>query len=167
MNRVSLAGWVRGYERAWRTPDEVLDAALRDLFRDDATYRTAPFEQPFTGLPAITEMWRTGRDGPDEVFSMTFDVVAVDGDVGVVRLEVRYGEPVRQHYRDLWLLRFDAQERCTAFEEWPFWPRGAEGGYHPGPSAPPGSPPALRPPEADGCARARSTAAGDPGTGAG
>jgi hypothetical protein len=33
---------------------------------------------------------------------MASDIVAVDGDVAVVRLEVGYGEPVRQEYRDLW-----------------------------------------------------------------
>jgi hypothetical protein len=42
--------------------------------------------------------------------------------VAVVRLDVRYGEPVRQEYRDLWVLTFAADGRCRSFEEWPFWP---------------------------------------------
>ena len=67
-------------------------------------------------------MWEDERDGPDEVFAMSREVVAVSGDVGVGRVEVAYGEPVRQHYRDLWVVRFDAAGRAVHFEEWPFWP---------------------------------------------
>jgi hypothetical protein len=78
-------------------------------------------------------MWEAGRAGPDEVFTMASEVVAVDGDTGVARVEVRYGDPGDQHYRDLWVVRFDAGGRCIAFEEWPFWPKGTQGGWHAGP----------------------------------
>jgi len=54
---------------------------------------------------------------------MTHEIVAVDGDSAVVRVEVHYGEPVSQEYRDLWVLRFDDAGRCVWFEEWPFWPK--------------------------------------------
>jgi hypothetical protein len=37
----------------------------------------------------------------DEVFTMASEVVAVDGDTGVAQVEVRYGDPGVQHYRDL------------------------------------------------------------------
>jgi hypothetical protein len=29
---------------------------------------------------------------------------------------------VTQEYRDLWIMRFDDDGRCCAYEEWPFWP---------------------------------------------
>jgi ketosteroid isomerase-like protein len=67
-------------------------------------------------------MWEAERDGPDEMFRIQREVVAADGDVAVVRVEVRYGEPVRQEYRDLWIIRFAPDGRCSSFEEWPFWP---------------------------------------------
>jgi hypothetical protein len=67
-------------------------------------------------------MWEAERDGPGEVFRMTSEVIAVDGDTAVVRVEVGYGNPVRQEYRDLWVLRFADDGRCAWFEEWPFWP---------------------------------------------
>jgi signal transduction histidine kinase len=35
---------------------------------------------------------------------------------------VGYGEPLRQEYRDLWIVTLDDDGRCTAFEEWPFAP---------------------------------------------
>ena len=130
LNRTKLRAWVEAYERAWRT--EGTDA-LNALFAEDATYRTAPFEEPFRGLPAISAMWEEERSGPDEAFALKSAIVAVEGNTGVVRLEVRYGEPVEQAYRNLWLVRLDDQGRCTAFEEWPFWPPGTQGGFVEGP----------------------------------
>jgi ketosteroid isomerase-like protein len=119
MDRERLRAWVAAYERAWRTPGTDV---LEDLFTADATYRQAPYMEPVTGLPAIARMWEAERVGPDEIFRMTSEPVAVDGDTGVVRVEVSYGEPVRQEYRDLWIIRFAEDGRCRAFEEWPFWP---------------------------------------------
>ena len=40
----------------------------------------------------------------------------------MVRAEVGYGDPPSQEYRDLWVIRFAGDGRCTWFEEWPFWP---------------------------------------------
>ena len=128
MDRTGLRAWVELYERAWRTAGTEL---LAELFSPEATYQTAPFEEPFRGLPAIAAMWEAGQG--EEVFTMGSEVVAVEGDTGVVRVVVRYGDPVRQEYRDLWVVRLDAAGRCIAFEEWPFWPKGTPGGWHEGP----------------------------------
>src|SRR6266511_3683219 len=49
--------------------------------------RPPPFEEPFQGLPAIAAMWEAEREGPEEVFAMDSEVVAVEGDTGVARLE--------------------------------------------------------------------------------
>jgi hypothetical protein len=141
MNRGQLARWVEGYERAWRTPGT---QPVRALFAAEATYRTAPFEEPYRGLEAIESFWEEGRDGPEEVFSMDTEIVAVDGDTGVVRVEVRYGEPLKRLYRDLWVLRFDRDGRCAEFEEWPFWPKELGGGWH-GPTGGYGELPGGRP----------------------
>jgi hypothetical protein len=137
VERRSLREWIAGYERAWRTPDgPELDRALAALFAPRATYSTAPFQPAYRGLPAIAKMWTAERKGPDESFSMTAEVVAADAehDVAVVRVEVQYGEPREQLYRDLWIVRFDAEGRCERFEEWPFWPPGTAGSYSHGPS---------------------------------
>lgn len=90
VDRAALTRWIEAYERAWRTRG--VDA-LVSLFTEDATYRTAPFEEPFRGLPAIAAMWEEEREGPGEAFELESEVVAVEGDTGVVRLEVRYGDP--------------------------------------------------------------------------
>ncbi len=107
------------YERAWRTPGT---EPLRNLFSEDATYRMSPYAAPAAGLAAIAELWERERRGPDEPFEMRHEVVAVDGDTAVVRVEVTYGEPRPAEYRDLWIVRLAADGRCREFEEWPFWP---------------------------------------------
>lgn len=132
MTHEDLDRWVAGYERAWRTPGT---EGLRQLFTADATYRTAPFEQPHRGEDAIAALWEAEREGPDEVFALGWEIVAVDAQTGVVRAEVRYGEPVARTYRDLWIVKLDQQGRCVAFEEWPFWPPGTDGSFPPGPTS--------------------------------
>lgn len=132
MDRAALREWVDAYERAWRTAGT---EPLASLFAPGATYRTAPFEPPYQGPAAIAALWEAEREGPDEAFRMESEIVAVEGDTGVVRVEVAYGDPVRRTYRDLWVVRLDAEGRCVAFEEWPFWPEGSGGGFVSGPGA--------------------------------
>ena len=113
-----MTAWLGRYERAWRTAGT---QALAELFTEDAGYSQGPYRQPVRGISAIAEMWEAERVGPDEVFTMDSEVVAVDGDTGVARVEVRYGEPVRE-YRDVWIMRFADDGRCRWFEEWPYAP---------------------------------------------
>jgi hypothetical protein len=117
--RIELAGWIEAYEAAWRTAGT---GPLAELFTCEATYRPEPFADALVGLEAIATFWEAERDGPHEVFAMTSEIVAVDGDVGVARVEVAYGNPATTTYRDLWIVALDIDRRCTAFEEWPFFP---------------------------------------------
>jgi ketosteroid isomerase-like protein len=117
--RAEVNRWLASYETAWRAPGT---EGLSRLFTEDATYLQSPYEPPVTGLDAIRDMWDREREGPDEVFTLAADILAVDGPVAVVRAEVRYGDPLNQEYRDLWVIRFAGDGRCTWFEEWPYWP---------------------------------------------
>jgi ketosteroid isomerase-like protein len=117
--RADVEAWLAGYEHAWRTQGTAL---LGELFTNDATYQTAPYEEPLTGVDAIAQMWEAEREGPDEGFTMRSAIVALDGDVAVVRLQVDYETASPSEYRDLWVIRFGEDGRCTAFEEWPYWP---------------------------------------------
>lgn len=83
------------------------------------------------GLDAIRAMWEP-RSGPDERFEMSHEIVAVEGNTGVARVKVIYSDPPHE-YTDIWIVRFDGEGRCAAFEEWPFWPSGQEGGWIKGP----------------------------------
>ena len=118
-DRAIVRRWLAAYEAAWRAPDT---QGLAALFTEDASYRQSPYQEPVVGLGAIRRMWDKERDGPDEVFTIATDVVAVDGPTAVVRAEVRYGDPLRQEYRDLWIMHVVDDGRCSRFEEWPFWP---------------------------------------------
>jgi ketosteroid isomerase-like protein len=118
-DRATVSRWLTGYEAAWRAPGT---GGLADLFTGDATYLKSPYEQPLTGLDAIKRMWEEEREGPGEVFTLVTDILAVEGPTAVVRAEVRYGDPLAQEYRDLWVIRLAGDGRCTWFEEWPYWP---------------------------------------------
>ena len=118
-DRAAVGRWLSGYERAWRAPGT---AGLAGLFTQDAQYLVSPYAEPAAGLTAIGQLWEQEREGPDEVFTLRTGILAVDGPVAVIRAEVRYGDPVHQEYRDLWVLRLGEDGRCSWFEEWPFWP---------------------------------------------
>jgi hypothetical protein len=119
VERADLARWIGGYERAWRTPGT---ARLEQLFTSDATYIASPFEPPIQGRRAIASFWEAEREGADESFSMDWEPVPVENNVGVARVEVRYGNPTIQIYRDVWIVTLDEDGLCTSFEEWPFFP---------------------------------------------
>ena len=118
IDRGHVSAWIEGYERAWRTAGT---EPLAALFTDDATYSMEPYGVPARGLAAVADLWERERVGPDEGFTMTYEVVAVDRDIGVARLEVHYLDKPAT-FRDLWIMRFAADGRCRAFEEWPYWP---------------------------------------------
>jgi ketosteroid isomerase-like protein len=124
VDHAQLTQWLEAYERAWRTAGTEV---LAELFTEDATYSTAPYEKPHRGLEAIGEMWEAERLGPDEEFEMLSEIVAVEGDTGVARVEVRYHAPKDKEYRDLWIVRLGDAGLCFQFEEWPFWPPAQKG----------------------------------------
>jgi ketosteroid isomerase-like protein len=118
-DRAAVSRWLAEYEAAWRTPGT---ERLASIFTDDIAYRQSPYEDPVIGLDRVRRMWDEERTGPDEVFALATEILAVDGPTAVVRAEVRYGDPVQQEFRDLWIMRLGDDGRCDSFEEWPFWP---------------------------------------------
>jgi ketosteroid isomerase-like protein len=116
VDRDGVMGWVARYEAAWRADDT---EAVTNLFTEDARYRASPYEESLAGHEGIQGYW---LDDEGKTFTMEAEPVAVEGRNAVVRVEVRYGDPVRQEYRDLWVLRFADDERVEDFEEWAYWP---------------------------------------------
>jgi hypothetical protein len=123
MDRTEVERWVAHYERLWRTPGTEL---LAELFVPDASYLPSPWAQPLEGLRTIAEFWEVERRGADEDFTMSSDVVAVDGPTAIVRVSVRYGASGRL-WRDLWVIQVAPDGRCSRFEEWPFAPDQPDG----------------------------------------
>ena len=114
MDHAAVVTWIAGYEQAWRSPGV---EGLADLFAPDASYVASPWRSPIKGLDAIGRFWEAGREGPDEQFDMSSEILAVEDDVAVARVEVfMYEDGTR--WLNLWVLRFASDGRCRAFEEW-------------------------------------------------
>ncbi|HAM01132.1 MAG TPA: hypothetical protein DCQ30_02730 [Acidimicrobiaceae bacterium] len=115
--------WVAGYEKAWRTPGTDM---LAELFTPDVVYLVSPWAEPVVGLDALSSLWEAERDGPDGSFSFDAQVLALDMETAVVRVDVDYHHPLRS-WRDLWVVVFALGGRCARFEEWPFSPTTPDG----------------------------------------
>ena len=122
MDQQAVDDGVAAYEALWRAPGTEM---LAEIFAPEVVYLASPWGRPIHGLQAVAEFWEAERDGPDEEFTMTSRVLAVDGATAVVRAEVDYA--VGGRWRDLWVLTFDAEGRCASFEEWPFAPEQSDG----------------------------------------
>lgn len=113
MDSATLAAWVDGYVRAWRTNEP--DAIAR-LFAADATYATGPFDEPWRGRAAIVAGWLGRRDEPGS-WTFRYEVLATSPDGGVARGWATYPER-REEFSNIWLIALDEQGQCTAFTEW-------------------------------------------------
>jgi uncharacterized protein (TIGR02246 family) len=114
VDRAGVEAWIEGYRRAWASGDA---AAAVALFTEDATYRPSPLGDTISGRAAITSWWASATDATER-WVMSWEVLAVDGDRAVARVEVRYTAPEVVRYLDLWVMRFAPDGRCAAFEEW-------------------------------------------------
>ncbi|HET9772085.1 MAG TPA: nuclear transport factor 2 family protein [Acidimicrobiia bacterium] len=124
VDREAVARWVEAYERAWRTPGT---DHLGAVFSTDVSYRPSPWAPALSGLENLAAFWESERDGADESFVLSGEVVAVEGTTAVVRVSVDYVGADASRWRDLWVLEFAADGRCAAFEEWPFAPDQPDG----------------------------------------
>jgi len=116
VERNDVMAWVAEYVRSWREGDVT---GVERLFTEQAHYRPSPYEESEVGHDAIRAFW---LDDAGETFTADAELIAVEGRRAVVRVEVRYGEPVTQEYRDLWVLRFAEDGRVEDYEEWAYWP---------------------------------------------
>jgi hypothetical protein len=108
-----VRNWVEGYIRAWRSNDP---AEIGALFSDQAAYYTGPFDQPWQGRDGIIEGWLKRKDEPG-TYGFRYEVLSADESVGIVRGWTEYFDPKRG-YSNIWVIRFDDQNRCNEFTEW-------------------------------------------------
>jgi hypothetical protein len=117
MRREDLERWLEAYGRAWET----LDAkAAAELFTVDATYQETPFVASLKGRSAILEYWRHVARTQEKV-RFRFEIVSCDGDYAVARWNSRFVRlPMRLQVEldGIFLLTFDAGNRCTSLREW-------------------------------------------------
>ena len=112
---VSLAEWAERYARAWELDD---DGAVAELFTDDATYRSSPFEEPYRGIDEIRRYWRDVTATQSRVEVRIGRTVA-DGNHAVVEWWTEMdskGTPVT--LPGALLLDLDENGLCTALREY-------------------------------------------------
>jgi uncharacterized protein (TIGR02246 family) len=111
-DRASIEQWVTRYRTAWESndPDDI-----RALFTPDAEYFTGPSERPWRGHDEIVAEWIGCGEQPGDT-TYTSEVVAIDGDLGVVQLTVDYRVGRISH--NIWFVEPAAEGRARRFTEW-------------------------------------------------
>ena len=109
-----FTGWIERYISAWNSNDP---REIEALFADDARYYEKPHSEPWVGPEAIAREWIGRKDEPGG-WTFEYEVIARDGDLGIVKGTTRYTKPQKLDYSNLWAVRLDDQDRCTEFTEW-------------------------------------------------
>ena len=126
MDRADVARWLTDYVEAWKSYDR---DAIGALFTADVEYRYHPYDQPLEGREAVVESWlgegdHEGSSTRDEegTYDASYEPVAVDGDravaVGSSTYATEPGGPADEVYDNCFVMRFDADGRCSEFTEW-------------------------------------------------
>ena len=120
MDESRFQEWLNRYVQAWRSYDE---DAIGALFSADAEYRYHPWDtgdEVAKGRDAIVSAWLGDRDEPGS-WSAEYQPWAIDGEravaVGVSRYFAADGRTVEREYHNVFLCRFDAEDRCREFTE--------------------------------------------------
>ena len=125
-DRAQVERWLDAYVSAWKSYDREDIAAL---FSDDVEYRFHPYDEPVRGREAVVAAWlgessfegASERDEPG-TYDASYAAVAVDGDVAVATGTSTYtsapGGPVTKAYDNCFVIRVDAEGRCSEFTEY-------------------------------------------------
>jgi ketosteroid isomerase-like protein len=121
MEHADVQRWLDDYVAAWKSYDR---EAVGALFSDDVAYRYHPYDEPVRGREAVVAAWlgegdpavASTRDKPG-TYDASYRPVAVDGDVAVAVGSSTYEDPPTV-YDNCYVLRFDADGRCSEFTEW-------------------------------------------------
>jgi hypothetical protein len=126
MTHEQVAQWLAAYSKAWETYDP---KAIGDLFSADAAYYYFPFDDPTRGREAIVASWLESPDAKGR-YKGEYQPVVVEGNRAAAQGESRYfagdGKTLEREYRNLFLLTFDDEGRCSEFCEWYAKPRGQQ-----------------------------------------
>ena len=113
MDRDEVQRWLDDYVAAWKSYD---GEAIGALFAEDCEYSYRPHSDTVRGRDAIVRSWL--EDDPDMpgTYEASYAPFAVEGDVAVAVGTSSYTDP-EAVYDNCYLLRFDAEGRCSEFTE--------------------------------------------------
>lgn len=113
MERADVQRWLDDYVAAWKSYDR---EAIAALFTEDCEYSYRPHGDTVRGRDAIVRSWLD--DDPDKsgTYDASYVPFAVEGDAAVAVGTSSYTEP-ENVYDNCYLLRFDADGRCSEFTE--------------------------------------------------
>jgi hypothetical protein len=120
IDRQTVSRWLTEYVKAWHSYDP---QAIGDLFSEDASYAWHPWDEGddvVRGREQIVAAWLRDKDPPG-TYQAEYAPLAVEGDVAVASGRSRYFDSsgaLEREYDNVFVMRFDAQGRCTAFTEW-------------------------------------------------
>ena len=109
--------WLERYIDAWRSNDR---GRIEALFTEDARYRYHPWDEPIVGSAAIADAWLEDQDDPAS-WEASYRCHAADGDAAVAVGSSTYLDgagAAEKIYDNVYVLRFDADGRCSDFTEW-------------------------------------------------
>jgi ketosteroid isomerase-like protein len=115
MTHDEVQAWLDAYVDAWRTYDP---AAIAALFTEDAAYAYHPWDEGdevVRGRDAIVADWLQERDEPGS-WEAQYRPLMVEGQRAVITGTTRYADG--EFYWNLWVLRFDEDNRCADYVEW-------------------------------------------------
>lgn len=86
MERATLERWLHRLGQAWEQADAEMAAAL---FDEQVVYQENPFDPPIVGYEAVRQYWLENLSTQRDI-KFGGEVVALDGDVGVVNWRVEF-----------------------------------------------------------------------------
>ena len=117
MTHQDFEGWLQRYVAAWKTDDP---AQIGALFTDDAIYAPRPYGEQWEGRDAIVAKWIELGDS-NVAWQFESEVVAVEGDTGVVRGLTSYAahdNDPEEVYSNIWVVKLAPDGRASSFAEW-------------------------------------------------
>jgi hypothetical protein len=108
-----LDDWMDAYVEAWSSNDAYDIAAL---FSPDAVYDPQTADGERHGHDEIISWWQGVDDDPDN-WDFEWQPLVETEDLAVITGTTRYLEPPAS-YRNLFVIRFDAEGLCSDFTEW-------------------------------------------------
>ncbi len=112
MDEATFQRWLDDYVAAWRAYDR---EAIESLFAEHAEYRYHPWDEPISGREAIAASWLESPDDEGS-WSAEYRPWSVHDDGAVAIGVSRYRDPERE-YHNVFLCRFDEDDRCREFTE--------------------------------------------------